>query len=111
MYFGQSLIADVQTTELMQPRNRAFNHPAVPTQTASMLCVSLSQGRLNAARPQLNTMRFRVVGSVTLHPLWATTGTPALAAHGRSGNNCVTSWWFAPVNRSANGMPWASVIR
>ncbi len=59
-----SFISDSQTAELMQPTDRAFDHPSVNTQPAAMVRVASRNLRIDADLSQSVAMRIRVVCAV-----------------------------------------------
>jgi len=72
----QSFVAHFQSSELVQPGNGAFDHPACFTQTAAVGLAALGEHRADTLSPKGSTMGGRVVGTVALH----TGGTPAGAS-------------------------------
>ncbi len=67
MDFGQPLIPNSQSAELMQPSNTAFDHPASFPQTAAMRCSPSRQFAVNTTHLQSVAMRLRIVSPITLH--------------------------------------------
>lgn len=83
MNIGPALEAHPQSTELMQPRQRAFDDPAGRSQAAAMWGVASRELRLDVARAQCRTVGFGVIGAVALHALGSMAGaTTPSAAHG-----------------------------
>src|SRR5436853_5942083 len=80
-----SLISDTQLAKLMQPREGSLNHPAIHAKAAAMFRVSLRQHWLNSSLPQLQTVRLRIIGPVTLHPFGPLPGSATLAFDRRNG--------------------------
>src|SRR3954464_2458959 len=80
-----SLISDTQLAKLMQPRDRSLDHPAIHPKAAAMFRVSLRQHWLNSSLPQLQTVRLRIIGPVTLHPFGPLPGSATLAFDRRNG--------------------------
>src|SRR2546425_4056 len=83
--FGTPFIATTQATELMQPGQSSFDHPARDAQSAAMWRVALGQYRLDTQRAQPRAMQLGVVGSVALHPPGSSAGSSASATHGWNG--------------------------
>ncbi len=79
---GAPLVAHPQATELMQPAQRAFDHPTILAETTTMQRVALGQHRLNSEAAQHLAMRFRVIAAIPLDPVRSVTGTTDLAADG-----------------------------
>jgi len=60
-------VANTKSSKLVQPRQSAFYHPAVASQSAAMLCTPFTNQRDNRTRPQLATMRFRIISTCSCH--------------------------------------------
>ena len=86
MDFRPPLIADTQPAELVEPGYRTLHYPPVDAQSAAMACKTLCQDGLNSQGAQHPTMRPRVIGSVTLNPVWSAARPAPLATHRR--NSC-----------------------
>ena len=115
MDFRPPVIADTQPTDLVEPGYRTLHYPPVDAQSAAMACKTLSQDGLNSQGVQHPTMSPRVIGSVTLNPVWSAARPAPLPPTGgiaaTKGSNWVTSWRLASVRMAAKGSPLASVIR
>lgn len=85
MNIVSSVISGSQSAHLMKPADREFDTPAINSQTAPMIGISLWQHRLDSPLPQLVAMRLSVVRSIALHSLRQPTGSTRLAAHWRNG--------------------------
>lgn len=72
-----------EPAELVQPRGRALDNPAVLAEPASVRGVALREHRLDPARAKLPPVRFRIVGAVAVGAIRTTARTPALAADRR----------------------------
>ncbi len=59
-----AFIANPQPSELMQPRQCAFDHPAKDTQTAAVFSSAFGQYRLNSFLTNFFTVRFGIVASI-----------------------------------------------
>lgn len=73
---------DAESTELMQPTDRAFHNPTIDSLAASMFGTTFGQDRFNTAPSQLFAMRLRVIRAISLNAVRATTRPAALATHG-----------------------------
>ncbi len=71
MDVGQFFIADAQAAKLIQPRDRALDHPAQLAQTGPMRQTPPCDAALDTALCQRLPMRLRVIGSVTENALGA----------------------------------------
>ena len=67
MHAGAPLVAHVEATKAMQPRQRSLDHPSRPAEAATVIGAPSGQATLDAAPPQLVAMRLRVVAPVALH--------------------------------------------
>ncbi len=76
-------VSDAQSPKLVQPGERALDHPAQGPQPGTMGQASPGQPALDAALGQRLTMRLRVVGTVTEEALREIAGCAALATDGR----------------------------
>ncbi len=76
--------ARTQASHLMQPADCAFNHPAVLSQAATILCVSSRQNGFDVALTELFAVRPRVVGAIALDALRAATWSARLARYGKN---------------------------
>jgi hypothetical protein len=79
-----SFIANTKSAELMKPRQRAFYHPAVASQSAAMLGTPFANQRGNRTRPQLAAMRFRIISAIALNNFGSSTGPTPLASDRRN---------------------------
>ncbi len=74
MNVGAALETNTETAEVMQPRMRAFNDPAIFAKTAAMFDTSLGDHRLDTAIAQHASMSLRVVTAIgvdyTRSPQW-----------------------------------------
>lgn len=72
-----TFVADPQSAELMEPGDRAFDHPAILTKTTAMFGITFGQHGLDSQSSQLTAMATRVVRSITMHaarpPSWSAT--------------------------------------
>ena len=83
----QSLVAYLQTPELVQPRERALDDPARFAQSAARRGAPLGQNRRNAQSAQGAAVGGGVVGAVALDTIGALPGAPAPARKRRDGND------------------------
>ncbi len=79
------LVAETQTSELMQPGDGALHHPAHHTQAAAMRRIPTRQDRRDPFRAQLLAMRLGVVGPIPLDALGSTPRVAHLPTDGRDG--------------------------
>ncbi len=77
-------VANTKSSKLMQPRQSAFYHPAVASQSAAMLCSAFADQRDNRTRPQLATIRFGIISAITLNDLRSSSGPTSLASDRRN---------------------------
>ena len=75
-----TFIPHVQATELMKPRQSAFDDPARPTETTAMLGPTLRQLRLDAAAVKGVAVRLRIIAAVALHEIRLPPGAAGPAA-------------------------------
>jgi hypothetical protein len=64
MNIGSFLISDTQSTELIEPSERPFHHPAPSTELASVLSVALGDPRHNAAGTKTLADRIGVIAPI-----------------------------------------------
>jgi hypothetical protein len=64
MDIGSLLVADAQSTELVEPRKGSFHYPAPSAQSASMFGVALREPRHDAAGTQTSPDCLRVITTV-----------------------------------------------
>lgn len=77
-------VADIQPTESMQPRERAFDDPAGAPEAAAVRPIAAREDRRNAARPQFLAMALGVVPAIALHAAgFATRATGPSADRGK----------------------------
>lgn len=84
MDIGSTFIAHAQPAVLRQPRQRAFDHPAVAPQTAAMGCAALCQDRGDTQSPQGLAMGLRIIAPITLEALRPSSWAPTLPPHRRN---------------------------
>src|SRR4029453_17594754 len=80
---GASFVADAQTAVLVQPGDRALDHPALGAEARSVLLFGSRDGGADPTGAQLLTVAARVVGAVAEQPVRSAPGQPAVAGHGR----------------------------
>jgi hypothetical protein len=69
-----------QPAELVKPRQSALNYPAIPSQTAAMLCASFANERHDGMLAQLYAERLRIIPAVPLDDGRFSQGPTPLAA-------------------------------
>src|SRR6202008_93499 len=79
VYVRSALVAHTQTSELMQPSDRARDSPASGTQAAAVFGVAAGKQRIDAAISQRISMRLRIVAAIPLHQVGFVTRAPQLA--------------------------------
>jgi hypothetical protein len=80
-----SFVANAESAQLMEPGERAFDHPSVMAETTSMLGVPARQERTDSLSAKDSPVRLGVVASVrveALGPVPRSSGTPR---HGGNG--------------------------
>ena len=77
-------VADAEASELMQPGDGAFDHPAEDTQAAPVWRIAASQDGDDALRAQLLPVRVRVVGAIALDTLRSVPGPAPCATDRRN---------------------------
>ena len=87
MNIRPSLIANPQSAELAQPRQRPLNHPPIENQPAPMLCGAFGQDRPNPEQSQRLTMRFRVIDTVSQNSIRLAPRTSSLATNHWNGRD------------------------
>ena len=70
-----------QPTELMKPRQSAFNYPTTPSQTAAMLCASFSNNGYDGTLAQLLAQLLRIIAAIPLNDSGFSQGPATLAAN------------------------------
>ena len=83
----QPFVAHLQAPELVQPRDRTFDHPARLTQSAAMRGAPPGQNRRNAQSAQGAAVGSGVVGAVALNTIGALPGAPASAGKRRDSSD------------------------
>jgi hypothetical protein len=83
VHVAAAFVADKQSFEVVQPREGAFDDPAVATETRAVLGLTAGNHRLDAALPKQAAMLVVVVATVGNHALRAPAGSPDSAAHRR----------------------------
>jgi len=89
MNVGQSLIANLQATEMMQPSQCTFNHPTRLAQTAAVFGIASREQTANAARGERIAMGLRIIGPIALYAPRTTTRTAWFSADRR---NAIDEW-------------------
>jgi len=83
MNFCAPFVTDAQAAELMQPTERAFDHPAGFAQAAAMRPAGARQSPGDSQRAQPTMMRAAAISPIALHYLGPLTRATDLAAQGR----------------------------
>jgi len=78
---GISFIANLQSSEGVQPGNRALDDPTRFTQTATVRCAQPGKQRSDATLAQASAVRVGTIATVALHDFWLAQRASALAAH------------------------------
>jgi hypothetical protein len=76
-----ALVADGETPEAMQPRERAFDHPPTHAQATPVRCASFGEDRDDAARPETVAMGLGIVAAIALERVGPLTRPAAPAAN------------------------------
>lgn len=79
MNVGATFIPDAQSPVLEQPRNGAFNDPAVLAQATAVGRAAPGQQRENPTPTQLPPVRLRIIGPVSLDPIRSPAGSSYFA--------------------------------
>lgn len=69
VYVVASFITNAKTAILMQPRETAFYHPAVDTQSAAIFGPAFSKKGDNSSSTKFSSMRFTVITPVSQHTI------------------------------------------
>lgn len=80
---SSTIEANTKTTEVVEPRVSAFNHPAEFPQTAAMFSTTLRDHRLDAALAKSLTMRVGIVATIGIDDLGLLKRPAAHAANRR----------------------------
>jgi hypothetical protein len=83
MNICSSFVAHAQAAQVVQPSEGALNHPAAFAKPAAVGHTTFRQQRLDAAPPQLVSMRLRIVSAVALHLVRSLSWTAPVAYDGR----------------------------
>jgi len=75
---GAALVAGPQPPQVVQPRERALNNPALVAEPGAVLNAAASDHRLDAPRLQLAAVLVMVIAAVGKQPFGALTGRPGL---------------------------------
>ena len=76
------LVTNAQPSILVQPRYRAFNHPALPAESAAVPSPALADQWLDQPVSQLASMMSRIIASVAQQCVRTLLGPTPLAADG-----------------------------
>ena len=79
-----SFITNPKATVLMQPRQTAFNHPTIDTQSTAITCSTFRQDRNNTFFTNYFTMRFRILAAIALHRIRSFARTSNFASNRRN---------------------------
>ena len=79
---GRAIITNPQSAELMQPTQRALDHPARHAQSAAVHPLTFADDRLDVANPQAHSIGLRSIAGVALHGIRPEARRPRNAAHG-----------------------------
>ena len=85
MNVAPAVKASAKPTKLLEPRQRAFNHPAGLAQPTAMLVLVFAHHGLDPATPQFSPMPPRAVGRVALYAVGSAAGSPGSASDARYG--------------------------
>ncbi len=108
-------MSDTQAAELMHPRDRALDDPALRAQASAVWPTPPCRSTFDATLGQCTPVRSRIIRTVAQHPLRA--GARGTTFVGDRGNRIDQRQQLrdivriAPVTMATNGTPWASVIR
>ena len=69
MDLGESLVADSQTMEIMEPSMRTFDYPSILSESAAVLSAALGENRFNTSFAQSASVCFGVVSAVSIDDL------------------------------------------
>ncbi len=86
MDFGATLEADAQSSELVQPAQRALDHPSSFPQATAVRRSSMGDGRGDSPSPQGHSMLVRVISPISVQQTRPASWAPWLAPDRR---NCV----------------------
>jgi len=79
-----SLIANTQSSELVQPGEGALDHPPIDAQAAAVFFIASRKNGLDASSAKLFTVRLGIVSPIALHTSWTASRTTFLALKGRN---------------------------
>ena len=82
MDLGQSLVANSQTVEIMEPSISTFDYPSILSKSAAMFSAAPGENRLNTAIAQFLSMCFGVVSAICEDHLRLLQGATAYATDG-----------------------------
>jgi hypothetical protein len=78
-----AFVADAQAAVLVQPGDRALDHPTLLAEPGTVLSLAPGDPGLDAATAQLALALAGVVGAVAVELAWSAARAPASAAHRR----------------------------
>ena len=79
MDLGQSLVADSQTMEIMEPCMSTFDYPSILSKSAAMFSAALCENRFNTPIAQFLSVCFGVISAICIDHLMLLQGATAYA--------------------------------
>ncbi len=79
MDLGQSLVADSQTMEIMEPGMSTFDYPSILSKSAAMFSAALCENRFNTPIAQFLSVCFGVISAICIDHLRLLQGATAYA--------------------------------
>jgi hypothetical protein len=83
VHVGPSFVADEQSLEVVQPGERALDHPAIAAEPRAVLGVAAGDDRSNPSLTQQAPLVVRVVAAISDERVWSTARSPDSATHRR----------------------------
>ena len=80
-------VAHTQSSELIQPREGPFHHPAPSPQPAAVFGITHGEQGQDAALPQTSTDCLRIITAIAQHAIGTVARPPMLSLQGRNGVN------------------------
>lgn len=87
MNIRSTLVTNSQSTTLVEPREGTLNNPAIDSQSAAVLCPTLSQHRNYAPFTQRLAVWLRIIRTVALKTIWSLTRPTTFTSNSRDSLN------------------------
>jgi hypothetical protein len=106
---GSLVVADAQAPKLIQPGERALDHPPPPAQAGPMFTAPFGEARHDVPQSETAPDRGRIVAAITEHTVWPPPRSPAFALE--SGNRIHVVGFCALLMRPSRLVHVAIVLK